>query len=468
MLNKWLETQIGKLKLRHKLAVSYTLMFTLLAGVTFLCIYYIAEKNREDEFFQRLKDKSVTTYSILIKVEQIDHDMLQLFDRNTINSLYEEKTMIFDANDSLLYSGIDNTEISYPAKLIGHLKENQGELKMNDGKYQLFGINLSHDGKQYFVLTKAFDRYGKSKLEFLAWLLLVSFIVVTMLSVSLSFYLAKRITRPVTNLTRQIEAISTNDLSVRVKETASEDEIAFLASKFNRLLEKVEDAFKFQYHFVHHVSHELKTPLALMVANAERALTDGDIDDLKKSLHFQIDALMDVSNIIDAMLDISKTESNQSQSGTAPFRIDELLFECIEELRFVNKDAQFLFSIDESVVSSECITVNGNIQMLKMAFINLMKNAINFSASGNPRLELSCFRNQVHVRIFNDGHTLTEQEQQHLFNHLFRGGNSANIKGFGLGLVLAQRIVNLHHGRIDYSITPQKENCFHLRLAIAS
>ena len=76
MLKKWLIPGISKLKLRHKLAVSYTLTFTLLVGITFISIYYIAEKNREDEFYQRLKDKSITTFSILIKVEQIDHDML--------------------------------------------------------------------------------------------------------------------------------------------------------------------------------------------------------------------------------------------------------------------------------------------------------------------------------------------------------------------------------------------------------
>lgn len=452
---------IKPLKLRNKLAITYTVAFTILLGLSFLFIYYVSEKNREEEFYKRLSDRTITKFKIVVQVSQIDNTTLRIFDRNTINSLSDEKTLIFDSSGKLLYNSIDDTKIDYATSILYNLK-NEETYKTVDGSYELLGVRFTDNGSTYYGITKAYDLFGKRKIQFLGLVLLITFAAVTAIVIIISRYLSNIITRPIMLLTRQVENISPGNLSSRVGSEFPGDEVGFLADRFNGLLDKLEDAFKFQNHYIHHLSHELKTPLAIMMTSAERALTEKSIEDLKASMQFQKNAIMELSHIINAMLDIVKTENKLGAGGT-PIRIDEVLFEAMDEIRFLNHDCQFEFTIAPNLTESN-LTISGNIRMIKMAVINLLKNAVNFSSSGRAEVSMSTAGGQVAIHVINDGDTIDAEDRAKLFKHLFRGKNSAPVKGFGLGLVLAHRVVILHGGTISYSIDIDGNNRFTLQL----
>ena len=88
------------------------------------------------------------------------------------------------------------------------------------------------------------------------------------------------------------------------------------------------------------------------------------------------------------MLDISRAESGSDRLLTEKIRVDELLFECIEEIGYINPEKQIEFQMDESITDSEVLTVRGNSRMLKMVFFNLIKNAINYSSKEPPVIQL--------------------------------------------------------------------------------
>lgn len=429
-----------------------------------MAIYMITDKYRREEFYQRLEDRTYTTFTLLLEVEQIDHDILQILDKHTVNKLYEEKTLIFDADGNIIYSSIDDTPIAYPERVLAQLKEGVLELELQDGEFELLGIRFEFNGKTYYGITKAYDRFGRSKLKFLEILLITTFLVVSALLIFVSRYLSGLIIQPVARLTEEIEKISPENLNDRVYQPGTNDEVGFLAANFNRLLDRVESAFKFQSHFVHHLSHELKTPLAVMMTNAERGIMEGSEVSLRNSLVFQKNAIMELSNIINAMLEISKTETSTILSENV--RIDELLFECMDEISFLNSSVVFDFSVDVAIEHAESLTVTGNSRMLKMALMNLLKNAAHYSRNDKPAIEVTATGQYVVVNVLNDGPILDKEEQEKLFLHFFRGKNSAHVKGFGLGLVLAQRIVALHKGALYYVVTAQKENCFCLQLPL--
>lgn len=461
--------KISEVSLRNKLAIGFTASFLLLLGTSFYAIFELSARYRKDEFYQRLIDRTLTIYKLMIEVEQIDHDMLRLLDRNTINSLYEEKVLLFDSSFHLIYKSIDDTKVPYSASLLRKLKNGtEEEIRMSDGRYETVGLRYKHNGIVYYGISKAYDRFGRSKLEFLRWVLIGTFVISAILLILLSFYLSSFITRPVSVLTSEIEKISAHDLSIRVHSPSARDEIGFLADKFNELLDRVERAFKFQYHFINHLSHELKTPLAILMANTDRALTENNIDIYKASLLFQQQGLMELSHIMNAMLDISRSETQPEAVRLENIRIDELLFECMDEIRVLKNSVHFEFSMDEDLASSEQLTVKGNGRMLKMAIMNLLKNAVNYSNDKHPHVHLASGKDEVILKVTNNGQTLTSEEQERLFRHLFRGSNSSMVKGFGLGLVLTQRIIALHRAHIRYVITEDGENCFSLFLPTIS
>lgn len=459
--------RIRSLKLSHKLALSYTVAFTILLGITFTIIYLAVENFREEDFYHRLKNSTLSRYKMFVQVDEIDVERLKLFDKSIVRNTSEWQILLFDSSGSLLYNSVDENNIGYAHVLLRTLKEKGIDIEYTKNKYQYVASRFLHNGKTYFGVAKGYDGYGINKLEFLKILLIVSFFIVAGILVILSFYLSRIITSPVTMLTKDIGLITPDNLSVRVRSPQVKDEIGFLANKFNEMLDKVEGAFKFQHHFIHHLSHELKTPLAVMLANVERSMLEGDEKTLKSSLLFQKNALMELSNIINSMMDISKSETQLANVLTDTIRIDELLFECMDEINFLNNEAQFDFVVDESIHKDESLTVTGNGRMLKMAIMNVLKNAINFSAVKNPQVELSANFANIQIRICNDGLLISEKDRAQLFKHLFRGENSKGIKGFGLGLVLTHRIIALHKGEVKYCITENNHNCFNIQLPLA-
>lgn len=448
---------MSNLQLRNKLALVYTVLFVVILGVAFLSIYVFSERYREEEFYKRLSDRTNSTFKIIVQVDQIDNNLLRIFDKNTINSLSEEKIMLFDSCGALIYSSTDKGSIDYAEPILQQLKTDENVIQESMDKYEILGIQFTDHNKTYYGVARAFDQFGRSKVHFLAVLLISTFCIATLLVVILSFYLARIVTKPITLLTQEVEKISPERLSNRVRSATSDDEIGFLTGKFNEMLDKVENAFKFQSYYIQHLSHELKTPLAVMMASAERALADQDREKLSDALRFQKDAIMDLSHIINAMLDISRTEHKLAEVMAERIRIDEVVFECMEEIALLNPNASFDFRIDEHMAEPE-LTVRGNSRMIKMAVMNLVRNAVNFSGKLKPAIDIKNAGQEIQIIISNDGALIDDEDREMLFKHLFRGKNSHSVKGFGLGLVLAQRIIRLHKGLIVYRVSEGMNN----------
>ncbi len=453
------------MKLSTRLSLYYSLVFSLLTGVILLSIYLLSAEYRQDEFYRRLKDRTITTFRLLMDVEQIDQDLLQVFDRHTINSLYEEKIILFDSTGKIIYSSLDDTRIFYSDNIIEELKKDYtDEIERTEGDYEILGLNFKEKGASYYGITKAYDRYGKGKMQFLGWVLFIAFIVSVLLVAIISIYISKTITIPVSRLSKEIEEVSPKNLSIRVKEPATNDEINFLAQKFNEMLERVEQAFKFQNHFTHQISHELKTPLAIMVSNIERAGNENNIESIKQRLDFQKEGLMEISNVINALLDISKAETDGENIAKDKIRVDELLFECIEEINAQRGNSSFDIAIEPDITEGHNLEVWGSARMLKIALNNLLKNAAQYAATFPVKVVISKKGQQLEMQIINDGLLITEDEKTFLFNHFFRGNSSGTVKGFGLGLVLVSKIVTIHGGTITYTTTDEK-NTFTLLLS---
>ena len=452
------------MKLRNKLALSYTIAFTCLIGVTFISIYYISKKNRRNEFHQRFKDRTLISFRLITEMHNIDDDVLDKLDKSVVNNL-RQNTFLFDSSGTLIYTTTDNAKPHYADEILSSLRQGNNELFVPVDTCELLGVKFLDKGKTYYGIAKADDKVGRATMKFLAILLLTSFSVSVIIVILLSRYLSCLITSPMTRLAKEIENISPGKLSVRVFENKRKDEINYLASKFNEMLDKVENAFKFKHQFIHHLSHELKTPLAVMMANAESALVENAFDNYKDCLQFQKDGIVELSNMINTMMDISKKENQLTDYDN--IRIDELVFECIDEISLLNSHAMFDFQIDQPIEQSERLTIKGNSRMLKIAIGNLLKNAVTYSTSQSVKVEVAAKDNHVELSIINDGNTISDDETKHLFKQTFRGANNNNAKGFGLGLILTNRIITLHEGTIKYKITDQGMNCFSTQFQVS-
>lgn len=453
------------MSIRNKILLYFSTVTIAMLGIAMFFIYTLFYEFREEEFQQREKERIMTTLRFLTEVRSIEDNLIDAIDRISIHDLYDEKLLLFDKNKRLIYASIDDTQIPFSADILSQLSPEKTWIEMKDGLYDVVGVYVENNGNMYYGIGKAYDISGYSKLNYLKYVLTLTFLGISLVVIFMSYYLSKKITQSIMSISRQIKDINFDEGYTYIRINEKKGETALLANRFNELMERMNQAFSFQKHATHHISHELKTPIAVLVSNFEKMEKETDPEKLKIMIAYQKDDTKSLSEIIHALLEIAKTDAG-SQMAIAPIRVDELIFDLVDELGGLHPDFRFSVEYQQHTDDEKDLTVQGNPRLLKAAFSNLMMNCIQYSSDRQARILIRSHIDTLQVDIVNEGAVIREKEKQYLFQHFFRGENSKGKRGFGLGLVFVHKILSLHNGRISYTTPGGHTNIFTVTLPL--
>lgn len=453
------------MNIRKKIILYFSTVTIGLVGVSFLFIYTLFSEYRQEDFQKRQKDQITNTLRFLSEFREINQDLITDIDRITINEMYNEKLLIFNNERNLIYSSIDDTPVPASRKILYSLSKDNPWIEESDGLYDILGVYLERNGKAYYGICKAYDSFGYSKLSFLKYVLIFSFIGISMVIVFVAYYLSQKLTRSIVQVTGHIGNYQFTE-PYQPLEITGQDEISVLAQRFNELMQKMNDALSFQRHTVHHISHELKTPLAILVSNLERMEKETDVKQLHRLIAYQKEDTLSLGGIINSLLELSKAGSEKIALDKS-VRIDEMIFDLAASLTMLQPD--FVFSIDyaSGTADEKELTVKANERLLKAALSNLMVNCINYSNNGQAHILIHPYHNRLEISFSNKGSVITEKEKHFMFTHFFRGSNSQGKRGFGLGLVFVNKIVSLHGGTVSYHNPSASQNTFIVSLPLS-
>ena len=270
-----------------KILVYFSLTTIVVLGIALMFIFTLFSDYREEEFRQRQKDKIVSTIKFLVEIKHADQIVLESIDRLTINDLYDEKLILFDKNKNLIYSSIDDTPLLFSKSILSSLSTSNPVNHIKDGLYDVVGIYYNTGGNIYYGISKAYDTFGYTKLQYLKFILLTTFFGITVIVIMVSYFLSQKITQPLLALTKKINQYDFDADFDPIVVEQSKNEIAALSVQFNKLMKRVHDVYAFQKHAIHHISHELKTPISILVSNFERIELETDIKLLKEMISQQ-------------------------------------------------------------------------------------------------------------------------------------------------------------------------------------
>ncbi len=434
--------------LKNRIAIFTSILFTLLFSIVSVIIVSMFAEFRQEEFRQKLEEKALSTVKLLLEVKEVDYQLLKVIDRNSINELYEEKTLIFDSGYNLIYSSLDDTRIDWTTADLDYLKKHKTFFKRN-GDNEVYGVFYDTRSKDYYALISANDSSGKRKLQFLIYLVTIAYVVFTLLAWVLTFFTVKRILLPLEKLHQNIEGIHANNLAARLPVIKdNKNEINLLAAEFNLMMDRIETAYQSQKDFTAQASHELRTPLARLSALLEnKLLTTGEAE--KPFLNSMLNNIDQINELINSLLIISKAELRTPGTGETS-RIDEVLYAAIEKIHTEHRDFKVNFELVESGELAQLLEVSANAGLLEIVFINLLRNAYQYSDNTQVDIQVRQDKNELRVSIRNTGETLTEAEQTKLFQPFSRGANSKGKRGVGLGLRIVHRILSLYNFSISY------------------
>lgn len=448
------------MKIRDRL----TLLFTTIVGailLTFaLAIYYTYAENREDEFYKQLRQQAVTKANLLFTAE-VEPEVLQTIYRNTRNSLYQEEVAIYDTAFQLLYhDAVDLDFVKETADMIEEIRL-KGEIQFSQDKVQVVGFLFPFQGNDYVITAASYDEYGYTKLQNLGLSLifaLLSGIVITFLAAR---FFARQALRPVVTLVERAGTISASNIDLRLPEGKGKDEIAELAATFNKMLDRLENSFTAQHQFVSNVAHELRTPLAAMMAELELARSKRrNPEAYEAAIDHTLHDARKLSRLTTGMLDLAKASYDQSAIQFRDIRLDELLLDARQQVLKANPDYRIDIAFAQEIEDSASITTKGNEYLLRTAFSNLMENGCKFSSDHHAVITIRFDENFSYITVSDQGIGIAPEEQANIFRPFYRGGNKGFAEGNGIGLSLTHKIVGLHGGRISLASTPGKGTSF--------
>jgi heavy metal sensor kinase len=264
------------------------------------------------------------------------------------------------------------------------------------------------------------------------------------------YFLARKSLVPITLMNEQTRSITAGNLSSRLDVANPRDEVGRLATTINALLGRLEAAFQEQQRFVADSSHELRTPVAVIRTEAEVALEhERDTKEYQASLALIRDEAERLSRIVEDLFILARQPFASPALMRESVPLHDLVREC-------GRAAQVLatrkgLSFDFPSAPPE-LTVKGDDELLKRMLLNLLDNAVKYTPPGGEiRLSVATQNGDARITVSDTGVGIPSEDQAHVFDRFYRvdKARSRALGGAGLGLSIAQWIVEAHEGRLS-------------------
>lgn len=266
-------------------------------------------------------------------------------------------------------------------------------------------------------------------------------------------FFSSRALAPIGQMIAKSQAISALDLSQRLPEPEAKDEIRKLAQTMNEMLSRIEKAFSSHERFVADASHQLLTPLTILRGEMELLQRNysmnggGDVQGFLKSALQEVDHL---TKIVQDMLLLARIDAGTAGLNLSELSLDEILIDSISRVSKMAaaKNIHIRFNIDSETPGA--FKVRGDEDLLNNLFVNIIENAVKYSKA-DQMVEVRLQRKQHSslVSVEDHGPGIPADQLDHIFDRFSRVPKlSAKVKGYGLGLAIAQKIAKLHNSLI--------------------
>lgn len=278
----------------------------------------------------------------------------------------------------------------------------------------------------------------------------ISLFVITgnlLIAITGGYILAKQMLRPIKRINKEISEIEAKNLHRKIPQSGTNDEIDELIGNFNTMTDRLQKSFDVQGEFVANASHELKTPMAVLMTNIETALMNKNIPtDTKEYLETSLGTVHNMNVLLEDLLLLSSLEKYKKS------------FESVDYVRLINNLTKNLKSIADSkeievkiTTQEEKLLIKANPTLLNRAISNVVENAIKYSHERSV-IEIQVENNarELITKVIDEGPGIDKKYHKQIFERFFRIDDSRSRKtgGSGLGLAITKEIINLHNGEI--------------------
>lgn len=437
------------MQIRSRLTLQFTLLVSTIVLLSFFLVYFFTKQLIERDFDNRLRDKAITSAILLLKVDRLDSALLKVIDRAKRDNLYGENITIYDDANKEIYTNNDTTQFNIPQGLLDQVRvEGVHYFKQRD--YDILGFLYKDETHNYVIIAGAINLQGKVRMADLRTLLTTLFVLMTLIVGLTGWIYAGRALLPIQKVMLEADGISPIDLSNRLQESKHQDEIGKLITIFNKMLERIEHAFRHQKTFVANVSHELKNPLTKITSQLEvTLLSERSKEEYRNTIESVLEDIRELNQLSVSLLDLARLDREENSFTMTKVRLDEIVWDVRDRVESFDPDYKVQLEIDNMPEDEDRLCIHGNPHLLKTAIQNVIENACKFSVDKKATVVLSCKPDSVQIQVYDRGPGIEKKDIVKVFQPFYRADAASKTKGYGIGLPLSQRIISIHKGRIE-------------------
>ena len=445
------------MQIRAKLTLQFTLLVSVIVLAIFVVIYWLRYNYVEDEFYKRLTQKASTPAKILATVKEVNAKLLKKINKANNDVLYRENLAIYDYSydknkDIGVYTSSDTCGFKTTYEMLNQVRK-QRLVRFKQGDFKIVGMLYIDRFKRVVTVAGAVDLSGAKDLKNLLNTMIWLFFIVLLLVTFVGYYFSGRALSPISEVIQQVKTIYPQNVNQRLTIHNPKDEIGRLTATFNELLERLGEVFRLQNLFVSNVSHEMKNPLMKIGSQIDVALLKSRSPEEYLSILQSVrQDIREMGQLSNTLLELAKVSDLNHKLMYDEVRLDETIWEAGDLLLQAENNYQVQVDFADELEEDSQLVVKGNAQLLKTAFVNLMENGCKFSENHSVKVSLHFLKNYIEVQFVNQGQ-MAKPDMDLIFEPFYRSQNTANIKGYGVGLSLVNRIVKLHGGNIEVQST---------------
>ncbi len=306
-------------------------------------------------------------------------------------------------------------------------------------------------------ITSAENDFSAARvITILALILLPVLVVITAV---VGWFIARHAFKPVRQITDTVDAINDgDDLTARIGLRRGRDEIHRLAATFDRMFDRLERSFDSEKRFASDASHELRTPVAIILAECEYARQNAQtVDDYRESLEVVERQGRRMSTLINQLLNITRMDQGTQVISREDADFSELADVVADETVRASGKA---LEVEKDIAPG--VHANVDVGLMSRLVQNLVENACKYTPEGGRvRVSLAAAEGRLTLTVADNGIGIAKRDLPHIWERFWQADSSRGVdKGSGLGLAMVKQIADAHGGALSVESEPGRGSTF--------
>lgn len=452
-----------RLSIKGRVTLWYTLFLIALTGIIFVILFFIGDRQILASVQSRLEE---AVSGSLDEIEYDDEewngvdidDDLRIFQDGVYLTVYDEQ-------ETCIYGQLphDLQEARIPGFENGKIQE----VRLRSARWLIFDVYKPlYAERGVWVRGVLSQSEAESGLAVMLRLLMFFIPVFVLLAAIGGYYIIRQAFAPIEKIRKTVDEIADgNDLSRRIRLGDGSDEVYRLADTFDRMLERIQEAYEREKQFTADASHELRTPTSVIAAQAEYVLRHDTVsEEARGKLQIILEQSHKMSVLISQLLALARADRGQEKLHRENINLSELTEIIVEEERERAAGKQMEIYLD----CQPGLYLEGDETMMMRCLINLLENAITYGREGGHIwVSLVGLDDTIQGYVRDDGIGVRAEDLPRIWERFYQADASRSSQAgsnAGLGLTMVKWIVEAHGGSITAESRYGQGTVFYFRL----